>query len=257
MLEIIPIPALKDNYIWLGVNRELGQVFAVDPGDAAPVLEFLEANNLALAAILVTHKHVDHTGGIADLLAVYPNVPVYAHPVEKVPTATHLVEDGATVELAMWPDGFKVIHIPGHTLGHVAYYAKDVVFSGDTLFGAGCGRVFEGTAEQMLASLKALSTLPDSTRVYCGHEYTLANLRFAAHVEPKNSDIQQRTVDTAKMRDADQPSLPSLMSLELKTNPFLRCDQVNVIAGVEAHVDRSLATTVDVFRELREWKNNF
>ena len=256
MLEIIPIPAFQDNYMWLGINRELNCAFVVDPGEAQPVLDYLKKEGLTLSAILVTHKHPDHTDGISALAETFPEIPVYAHPTEKVATMTHPVRQGESVKLEMWPDAFKVMHIPGHTLGHVAFYTPTMLFSGDTLFGAGCGRVFEGTAAQMLSSLNQLADLPDTTLVYCGHEYTLANLEFAALIEPENVDIQERIEQTKTLRAANTPSLPSTIALEKKTNPFLRCTKKGVIMRVEDYVNRRAANPVDVFHELREWKNN-
>lgn len=255
MLEIIPISALKDNYIWLGVNHELAKAFIVDPGEAQPVLAYLNAHRITPTAILITHKHADHTGGIAELLTAYPHLPVYAHPIENVPQMTHPVKEGEKITLSGWPESFKVIHVSGHTLGHVAYYANPVLFSGDTLFCAGCGRVFEGTAAQMLASLDKLAALPDDTQVYCGHEYTLNNLRFAALVEPLNKDIKAQFDAVEKVRRQDLPSVPSIMEVERLTNPFLRCRQKSVISSVEKHAHVSLPDAVSVFHQLREWKN--
>lgn len=256
MPKITPIPALKDNYIWLITNNQSTQAIIVDPGDASPVISFLNEHHLKPAAILVTHKHADHTGGINELLDAYPETAVYANEIENVSSTTHFVKHGDVISINNWPS-FNVIHIPGHTLGHVAYYADPILFTGDTLFGAGCGRVFEGTAEQMLGSLNKLAVLPNDTFIYCGHEYTLANLNFASHVEPENEDIRQRIKDTEKLRLNNNPSLPSTLGLEKKTNPFLRCTEKSVISSVEKYANRKLANTVDVFHELREWKNKF
>jgi len=247
-LEIVAIPALKDNYIWLGVNAELGQAFVVDPGEAAPVLEYLESQDLALAAILATHKHADHTGGILELLDAYPDTPVYAHEKENVTGTTHFVADGDEFKLFMWPIPFTVLFIPGHTFGHVAYYAAPALFCGDTLFSAGCGRVFEGTPAQMFASLEKLAALPDDTEIYCGHEYTLNNLRFAMMAEPENRNIMQRYLDIEKLCEHGEPSLPSTMKIERLTNPFLRCKQRAQLSGKDPVV---------IFQQLREWKNRF
>ncbi len=255
MLEIIPIPAYQDNYIWLGVNRQSKQAFVVDPGEAPQVIDYLTQHGLTLAAILVTHKHMDHTGGISDLLKVYPDVPVYAHATENVPTTTQFVKQGDRVQLTVLPDAFTVIDIPGHTLGHIAYSAPSILFTGDTLFGGGCGRVFEGTAEQMLMSLNKLAALPDDTAIYCGHEYTLANLRFAKMVEPENADIQARMIEVEKLRADNKPTLPSTLGLEKKTNPFLRCEVPAVIVRAEDCAGRELFSPAEVFHEIREWKN--
>lgn len=256
MLKVIPIPALKDNYIWLIVNSHLQQAVVIDPGDASPVLSFLEERHLTLAGILLTHKHADHTAGIDQLLDIYPRVPVYAHPIENILMTTHPIQQDEVVVIDQWPIPFKVIHIPGHTHGHVAFYANPILFSGDTLFGAGCGRIFEGTAEEMLCSLNKLAALPDDTQIYCGHEYTFANLRFALHVEPENEDVRQRIKVTEHLRLNNKPTLPSTMSLEKRTNPFLRCTEKSVIERVQVYVNRQL-NLVEVFRELREWKNRF
>ena len=256
MLKIIPIPALKDNYIWLVVNHHLRQAIAIDPGDASPVLRFLKKYDLTLVGILATHKHADHTAGITQLLNAYPHIAVYAHPIENILVTTHPIQQDDMIAIDKWPLTFKVIHIPGHTLGHVAFYAKPILFSGDTLFGAGCGRIFEGTAEEMLASLNKLTALPDETLIYCGHEYTLANLNFALQVEPDNKDIRERIKLIEKLRLNNKPSLPSTMGSEKITNPFLRCTQKSIIEKVQIYANRKLPNTVDVFRELREWKNN-
>lgn len=229
----------------------------VDPGDAAPVLNFLDNHALELMGILITHKHADHTGGIDALLEKYPNTPVYAHALENVATATHQVKDNEKILINEWNVCFTVIHIPGHTLGHVAYYADPLLFTGDTLFGAGCGRVFEGTAAQMYTSLNKLAALLDDTLVYCGHEYTLANLHFAATVEKQNINIQQRIAQTEKLLMNNQPSLPSTLKLEKETNPFLRCKNTTVITSVEEYVSRKLTDEIEVFSALRKWKNNF
>ncbi len=257
MLKIIPIPAFKDNYIWLVINSQLGQAIAIDPGDASPVLSFLEKHHLTLVGILVTHKHADHTAGISKLLDVYPGIDIYAHPIENISLTTHPVQQDEVITIEGWPITFKVIHIPGHTLGHVAFYASPALFSGDTLFGAGCGRIFEGTAEEMFRSLNKLMALPDETLIYCGHEYTLANLNFALHVEPDNEDIRERIKLVEKLRLNNKPSLPSTMISEKQTNPFLRCSQKSVIEMVQIYVNRKLTNTIDVLRELREWKNKF
>lgn len=237
------------------VNEPLRQAVVIDPGEAASVIQFLKTKHLNLIGILLTHKHADHSGGVEALVEAYPGVAVYAHAFESVPLTTHLVEEGELISMGEWQ--FKVMHIPGHTLGHVAYYSHPILFSGDTLFAAGCGRVFEGTPAQMLHSLNSLAALPDGTLVYCGHEYTLANLKFALCVEPQNAAIQARIQSIEMMRQQNHPSLPSTMALEKQTNPFLRCEEPTVIASVEKYAGRSLANTVDVFHALREWKNHY
>ncbi len=254
MLEIYPIRSLKDNYIWACVNKALGEVVIVDPGSAPPVFHFLERSQLKLVGILVTHKHADHTGGIDALLMQYPGIPVYAHSIENVASTTHTVDDNEIIFIDNWATPFTVLHIPGHTLGHVAYYAAPMLFTGDTLFGAGCGRLFEGTADQMFSSLNKLAALPDDTLIYCGHEYTMANLQFASCVMNNNSDVMKRMKDTELLITHHQPSLPSTLQLEKKTNPFLRCTQNEVISSVEHYAQKKLTNAVDVFCELRKWK---
>lgn len=248
MLTIHPLRAFKDNYIWLGVEDESRSAFVVDPGDAKPVLNFLREKNIKLNAILITHKHTDHVGGIAALLEKFPDVPVYANPIEQVAHAN---------AVKPWPAYFQVLDIPGHTRGHIAYVVSNNLFCGDTLFGAGCGRLFEGTAEMMLSSLKKLSALPDNTFVYCGHEYTKSNLQFALYLEPNNTEVQQRMRATQEKLEQGLPTLPSTIGLEKKTNPFLRCHEPSIVKAVESRVQKKLNSEVDVFFEMREMKNSF
>lgn len=257
MINVIPIPAFETNYLWLGVNSARRTAFVVDPGDAKPVVAYLQSHGLTLTAILLTHKHGDHVGGVPALLEAYPGLPVYGHPFENVREVSHPVHEGGRVVLSSVDSTFQVLHVPGHTLGHVVYYAAPLLFCGDTLFGAGCGRLFEGTAEAMFASLQKLAALPDDTLVYCAHEYTASNLEFAAHVEPGNPQVQQRIVATEALQTQAIPSVPSTMALEKATNPFLRCDQPEIIQQVERHAQQRCATPVDVFRQLRLWKNDF
>lgn len=255
MLTVFPVPAFTDNYIWVLVDDVRQQAIVVDPGDGIPVLAFLHQKKLTLKAILITHKHADHTGGVSTLLKKFPDVPVFSHRTDNVLQTTHFVSDGDHVEINDYV--FQVIHIPGHTLGHVAYYFKPFLFSGDTLFTNGCGRVFEGTAEQMLASLKKLMALPNDTQVYCGHEYTLANIEFSLQVEPNNAELQKRFEETKACRLKGKPTVPSLMALEKATNPFLRCDDVNVVKCVSVHSAKKLNSETETFAELRQWKNHF
>jgi hydroxyacylglutathione hydrolase len=262
-LEIIPLRAFNDNYIWLLRRGE--QVVVVDPGDAAPVLAYLGQHALSVCAILATHHHRDHVGGIAELLAsssVASDIPVFGPAAEAIETVNRPLDDGNTVELPQIGATFKVITIPGHTRGHIAYYDGNllgcgVLFCGDTLFACGCGRIFEGTAQQMWHSLGRLAALPSQTRVYCAHEYTEANIRFALAVEPDNAALLARAEEVKKLRAADLPSLPSTIAAELATNPFLRWDEAAVIQAAQRVGGTPVTTPEAVFTAIREWKNTF
>ena len=256
MLDIVPIPAFKDNYIWALHNRQHAVV--VDPGDAAPVLAYLAEHQLKLAAILCTHHHSDHVGGICELVQVY-NVPVYGPQHEDIPCISHAVGDGDVVEMPELGSRLEVLEIPGHTRGHIAYLGAAGLFCGDTLFGCGCGRLFEGTAAQLFHSLQRLANLPGATNVYCAHEYTEANIRFALACEPGNAQLRQRQQDCRALRAAGRSTLPSTIALEKATNPFLRCTVPEVIRSVEQQAGLKLPPEgeVAVFAALREWKNIF
>lgn len=259
MLNILPVRAFSDNYIWLVRAPDGGpQVVAVDPGDPAPVIAALESHGLTLAGILATHHHWDHTNGIVPLLEHY-DVPVFAPADEKAPVAgcSDAVRRGDRAQFADLGLEFQVLDIPGHTAGHVAFYGHGAVFCGDTLFSAGCGRLFEGTPAQMLKSLSTLAALPGGTQVYCGHEYTQANLQFAAAVEPGNSAIDAHREHVAGLRSANRPSLPSSMALEMQINPFLRCHKPDVRRAAEAHAGEPLADDIAVFAAIRRWKDHF
>jgi len=236
--------------------RATAQAAAVDPGDAAPVLAWLARERLALSAILVTHHHPDHVGGIEALLAAHP-VPVYGPRGEAIPGRTHAVVEGDRVALAGLGAAFTVLEVPGHTRGHIAYYRPGTLFCGDTLFACGCGRLFEGTAEQMHASLGKLAALPGDTRIYCAHEYTLANIRFARAVEPGNAALSQREARDRARREAGVPTLPSTLAEELATNPFLRCEDSAVAAAARARDAAVASDPIRVFAAIREWKNRF
>ncbi len=256
MLNIVPIPAFKDNYIWVLHNRR--HAVAVDPGDARPVLAYLDANKLKLAAILCTHHHSDHVCGICELAQVY-NVPVYGPQHEDIPCISHAVGEADRVEIPELDVKLDVLDIPGHTRGHIAYLGAGGIFCGDTLFGCGCGRLFEGTAAQLHHSLQRLASLPDETKVYCAHEYTEANIRFALACEPDNARLMRRREDSRALRAAGQPTLPSTVALEKATNPFLRCTEPEIVRNVEQQPGLELAPNngVAVFAALREWRNNF
>lgn len=250
-MQIEPILAFEDNYIW--ALHKGAQTVIVDPGEAAPVLRYLEKVGAGLTAILVTHHHGDHTGGIAELVARHP-VTVYGPVREAQAVVTHPLAEGDQVTLL--GIDFKVMEVPGHTLGHVVYYARDVgLFCGDTLFGAGCGRVFEGTLAQMHASLARLVALPPATRVYCAHEYTESCLRFARTVEPDNAAIGARIEAVKRQRAAHQPSVPSTMAEELATNPFLRWHAPGVITAAAKHLGHPPANATETFSAIRTWRD--
>lgn len=257
MLTIYSIPAFTDNYIWIIVDDNTKNAIVVDPGDAKPVLDFLQQHDYVLQAILVTHKHFDHSGGVEELLSCFPDIPVYANKIENMLHTTHFTFECEVIKIPHFPLEFKVFDIPAHTAGHVAYYAAPFLFCGDTLFTAGCGRLFEGTAAEMFSSLQKLMKLPDETQVYCGHEYTLSNIRFALQVEPNNDALKKRFSEAEKARSLNQPTVPSTLLLEKLTNPFLRCDNREIIDAVSKQANTKCETAVEVFQALREWKNNF
>ena len=254
MLEIVPLPAFQDNYIW--TLRSGKSAAVVDPGEAGPVKDYLAREGLSLVAILATHHHPDHVGGIAELVSVH-KVPVYGPKGEPIPALTHPVGQGDAFGIPEIGADFSVLDIPGHTRAHVAYYGVGSLFCGDTLFACGCGRVFEGTAEQMLSSLSKLAALPDATKVYCGHEYTLANIRFARAVDPGNTVLAAREERAQKLRDAGKPTLPSTLGEERATNPFLRCAEPAVVESANKYLGARVADPVRVFAAIREWKNKF
>lgn len=264
--NVRPLRAFQDNYIW-SLEWPTGHCVVVDPGDAEPVLAHLAESGQRLSGILITHHHADHTGGISRLLDRYP-VPVYGPRSDRIPAIDHPLVEGD--QLTLHGSSFKVLEIPGHTLDHIAYFSPGHttspdnaaigdpprLFCGDTLFAAGCGRIFEGTPELMYRSLQKLAGLPDSTEVYCAHEYTLSNLRFAQEVEPDNEALSRRQADAARLRSEERPTLPSTLELERATNPFLRCDAASVMQTARRH-NAAAQSDIAVFATLREWKNRF
>lgn len=255
MLQVTAVNALRDNYIWLihGLD-DPRDVVIVDPGEAAPVDATLAARLLRPQAIFVTHHHRDHTAAVAGLADRF-KIPVYGPAREAQPIVTRPLQDGDAarpIDL-----DFHAIEIPGHTLGHIAFYGHGALFCGDTLFSGGCGRLFEGTAEQMAESLKRLAALPGGTEVYCGHEYTLANLGFAAAVEPQNESIREYRQAAAARRERNTPTLPSRIDRELAVNPFLRTSEPGVRRAAERWSGEELNDNVRVFAALRRWKDEY
>ena len=259
-MKLIELPAFSDNYLWLW--QQDNQAVVVDPGDAAPVLQALAHEGLTMMAILVTHHHADHVGGVAQLRAA-TDAQVFGPAREDIPQPFIPVMAGDTLTLLGQP--VQVFDVPGHTAGHVAYFLPDarpspVLFSGDTLFSGGCGRLFEGTPKQMLASLDTLAALPENTRICCAHEYTLSNLRFALAVEPCNTDLQAYQALCQGLRNQGTPTLPARLGTELKINPFLRARHPDVRHAVAHHANltvEELADDAAVFAALRQWKNKF
>jgi hydroxyacylglutathione hydrolase len=250
MLNIIPIPAFEDNYIWLIENGVHATV--IDPGDDVPVIFVLEQRGLTLTHIFITHHHADHIGGVNSLIDQF-SPKVYAPKKEQYSFPHIQVSDQQTVHIKDLNISFEVMDVGGHTLGHVAYYGANSVFCGDTLFGGGCGRIFEGTPIQMFKSLQKIAKLPSETAVYCAHEYTEHNLQFAKSVEKNNPDLIERIFKTSITRSAGLPTIPSSIKLELATNPFLR--------GTSMEIRRSLnmqhADPIEIFTVLRQMRNQF
>ena len=254
MINIEPIKAFNDNYIWLVTTNE-GSI-VIDPGEADQTVNFLKENGLALEAILITHHHFDHTGGIEDML-LFKDVDVYG-PVNNISSINkQLMNDDLINVIGI---DFQVIEIPGHTLDHIAFYSETfeepILFCGDTLFSGGCGRVFEGTFEQMHSSILKLKSLPANTKIYAGHEYTQSNLKFALEVEPLNQKLISRYNDVQNLISTGKPTLPSTLELELEVNPFLRC-QTNEVQNSVIKKFNTSSHEDEIFKALRQWKDNF
>jgi hydroxyacylglutathione hydrolase len=252
--EIFCLPAFEDNYIWC--LRRGDDIAVVDPGDAAPVFKHLAKSSQRLRAILITHHHTDHTGGIAALVEHFP-VPVFGPVAEAIAGVTHPVADGDSIKLPTLDIEFEVLDVAGHTRGHVAYYRRGTLFCGDTLFGCGCGRLFEGSAAQLHAALSRIAALPADTFVYCAHEYTASGIRFATAVEPENPAIAVRGKWVAERRAQGLPTVPFRLADELATNPFLRCRETVVAAAVAHRIGRKPTDELEIFAALRKWRDNF
>ena len=256
MFEVTPIPALRDNYIWFIKNKASQHVAIVDPGEVAPVVNAVSSRQLIPAAIIITHHHWDHTNGIEELVNRY-RIPVYAPAAENIKCKTQGLKEGRQLKIDEIGLCFNILDVPGHTAGALAYYGHGMIFSGDTLFAAGCGRLFEGTAEQMYASLNKFKQLPEECLLYCGHEYTCANLQFAQCLEPDNRDIFERLQIASSLHREKQPTVPGTLAEEFKTNPFLRCEQDAVIESAGKHAGRQCRAGADVFAVIRNWKDGF
>lgn len=252
--EVIPLRAFSDNYIWTVRDGHCAAV--VDPGDARPVLDYLRAESLALVAILNTHHHADHVAGNAGLLS-HHRVPVYGPRDERIMEVTHRLRDGERIRLPHFGIEFEVLEIPGHTRSHIAFYGEDMLFCGDTLFAVGCGKLFEGTSREMHDSLGRLMRLPDTTKVYCGHEYTLSNIRFAKAADPENAALRELEVKARRLRERGLPTLPSDIGQEKATNPFMRCNEPAIIRSASRRAGTPLTDPVTVLAVIREWKNTF
>lgn len=255
MLTIHPIPAFTDNYIWCLYNDTYAYV--VDPGEHQPVIDFLQANNLTLAGILVTHHHNDHIGGIRQLIAQYQDIPIWGPATERFPFVNRRVKENDTIELAQIGITLQVWEVPGHTLDHIAYVNDAGLFCGDTMFSAGCGRLFEGNAKQMQENFDRFRTLPESTKVYCTHEYTLSNLEFALAAWPNNGKITEYQTWATEQQAHHKPTLPSSIAQEIQINPFMNTNNADIKINAERHFSAKFETPNDVFAALRQWKDTF
>jgi hydroxyacylglutathione hydrolase len=253
-LDVVPVRAFTDNYVW--TIRDDTRAAVVDPGDAAPVVDYLQRERLELVAILNTHHHADHVGGNAELLRRW-SVPVFGPDDSRIPDVSRRLRDGDRMTLPHFGIDFEVMEIPGHTRSHIAFYGGGMLFCGDTLFAVGCGRLFEGTPQQMHRSLQRLAKVPDSTRVYCGHEYTLSNIRFAKAAEPGNPALLEFEKQASAQRARDLPTLPTDIGQEKATNPFLRVSEPKVVESASRYAGKPLSDPVSVLAAIRDWKNKF
>lgn len=255
MVQIQQIRAFADNYIWMITDLQNKTAAVVDPGDARPVLKALEKQSLDLTAILITHHHADHTGGIRQLTQQFPGVTVFGPANENISGITQRLKEGNTIQLPGIQYQLSVIDVPGHTAGHIAYVNEQHLFCGDTLFAGGCGRVFDGTFEDLHYSLEKIAALPEQTLIYCAHEYTLDNLGFAKWVEPANHALLKRDQETEALCEKGVATVPSLLATELTTNPFLRVHNPVVIKAAEKFSGQSHMSPVSVFKAIRRWKD--
>jgi len=256
MVNVLTIPAFDDNYIWLIKDSQSQHCVVVDPGDAAPVLEIIASQELILDAILLTHKHYDHIDGVNKLLSVLgEDINIYSK--DRLFPESTLVSEGQSIHCFGNRFALEVMEVPGHTLDHIVFYNDEMLFSGDTLFSGGCGRVFEGSHKQMFDAISRLSTLPDSTKVYCAHEYTTANLTFAYAIEPKNSALLDYMQQTAKKRQQGLATIPTTIGIEKQINPFLRCSKIELINHLQNQLSMPLVAGLEAFSALRSYKDNF
>lgn len=255
MPNIIPIPAFDDNYIWCMHDGD--RALVVDPGDASAVEDALAKHGLKLEAILITHHHYDHTGGIIELAKAHSNLAVYGPNNHKIKGITHSLSEGDSVSFESPRVSFKIMETPGHTMDHIVYYNDELIFCGDTLFSAGCGRMFEGSPEIFHHSLEKIASLPGNTKVYCTHEYTQANVAFAQHVEPANRELKAYADWVFKKRAKSEITLPTDIKTQKAINPFLRCAQESTKKNIETIMNLSASNSVEVFAALRSCKDNF
>jgi hydroxyacylglutathione hydrolase len=253
MLDITPLACREDNYIWVAHNAT--HAMAVDPGEAMPLLDFLEARHLSLAALFITHHHGDHCAGVPEITRRHP-VPVYASHLSQVAGVTHRVAEGDEIPVPDLQHAWQVLGFPGHTLDHLGFYSEAGLFCGDTLFSCGCGRLFEGTAEQMTNSMEKILALPSETRIWSAHEYTLENIPFVQKVDPDNPAVTAWLVRAQQLCKQALPTLPSLLSEEIQVNPFLRFREPGIIEAASRYIGKPLGTPVEVFAALRHWRDH-
>ncbi|WP_448568408.1 hydroxyacylglutathione hydrolase [Thalassotalea ganghwensis] len=260
LIDIYPIKAFSDNYIWAISHHQNNKLTLVDPGDASVCIDYIEQHQLQLDTILITHHHSDHIGGVVQLRHYCQDkgwtITIYGPAKEAIDLSDIQLSDGQHIHIDSLGVDFTVLEVPGHTLGHIAYYADNTLFCGDTLFSGGCGRIFEGTAEQMFTSLNRLASLSGDTKVYCTHEYTLANLTFALAVEPDNVELIDYYNHVKNRLDNGDISLPSTIEQERKINPFLRCQQHTIQESAMEYASIEKINTLTTFATIREWKNN-